>query len=918
MALNRGRVIPRHSLTAAKSATVAIKVLTNRGRVRFWHGAKFMHARLFNHAKSLQGLFGATPLTSAVSSVVGFCIRRPWLVVGLAIALAAGTGLYAVRHFAIKTDINELISKDVPWAGRALAYMRAFPRFGIIVVIDAPTAEGAQQAQGELARALAAHAERFRTISQPGGGPFFQKNGLLFLPTDELTRFTSGARRADALIGTVAEDPSLRGILSAMSMVLIGVNRGLVGFDDLARPLTAAADTLEAAAAGRPASFSWQALASERPPLPGDRRRFLLVEPVLDFSALQPGHAATALISSLASDLKLADRQVRVRLTGQVPIDDDEFGTVRASAVLNITLSILGVLAILWMALRSFRIIAAVGLSLAVGLAVSTAAGLFLTGALNVISVAFFVLFIGLGVDFGLQFSVRYRAERHGHPSLHAALASAAAKAGLPLALAAMATAVGFCSFLPTDYRGLAELGEIAGAGMLIAFAASITVLPALLTLLKPPGEPHPVGFAALAPADRFLERHRTTVVITTILAVVLASPLLGRLRFDFDPMHLRDAADESVATYYKLRRDPATGANAIDIVAPDLDAANAMAHRLSRLPQVAQVRTLDSFIPEDQDAKLRLIGEAAAALRDSLHPAETSPAPADHDTVNALISAADSLTAAARDRHGPGPEAALRLAGLLAKLARAGAADRERVERAFAEPLRFMLGMLRSSFAPEGVSRATIPADIARDWVALDGRARIEVLPAGDPDNSETVHDFVTAVLAAEPDATGPAVELYEAGNTVVRAFAEAGLFALAAIAVLLMVALRRVGDVLMTLVPLMVAGIVTLELCAAFDLPLNFANIMALPLLLGVGVAFKIYYILAWRTGRTSLLQSSLTRAVVFSGMTTATAFGSLWLASDPGTSSMGRLMTLSLVCTMAAAVLFQPALMGPPRKG
>src|SRR5262249_37551693 len=150
----------------------------------------------------------------------------------------------------------------------------------------------------------------------------------------------------------------------------IGVQRGLVGFDDMARPLTAAAETLEAAAAGRPASFSWQALASERSPLPGDRQRFLLVEPVLDFSALQPGRAATALISSLASDLHFGDRQIRVRQTGQVPIDDDEFGTVRASAVLNITMSILGVLAILWMALRSFRIIAAVSLSLVVGLAV--------------------------------------------------------------------------------------------------------------------------------------------------------------------------------------------------------------------------------------------------------------------------------------------------------------------------------------------------------------------------------------------------------------------------------------------------------------------------------------------------------------------------------------------------------------------
>ncbi len=191
------------------------------------------------------------------------------------------------------------------------------------------------------------------------------------------------------------------------------------------------------------------------------------------------------------------------------------------------------------------------------------------------------------------------------------------------------------------------------------------------------------------------------------------------------------------------------------------------------------------------------------------------------------------------------------------------------------------------------------------------------EVLPKGDPDDIATLRDFVTAVLAAAPDATGPAVLLYEAGMTVVHAFLESGIFALTAIGLLLYVALRRVGDVLLTLLPLIVAGAVTLELCVVLDLPLNFANIIALPLLLGVGVAFKIYYIVAWRAGKTALLQSSLTRAVVFSAMTTATAFGSLWLSSHPGTSSMGKLMALSLACTMAAAVLFQPALMGPPRK-
>jgi hypothetical protein len=251
-----------------------------------------------------------------------------------------------------------------------------------------------------------------------------------------------------------------------------------------------------------------------------------------------------------------------------------------------------------------------------------------------------------------------------------------------------------------------------------------------------------------------------------------------------------------------------------------------------------------------------------------------------------------------------------------LQQLANSNLAVRKAVEAAVVEPLRVSLDQLRQELEPQHVTADTIPADLKRDWVTPDGRARIEVLPKGDPDDTKVLREFVSAVLAIEPDATGPAVLLFEAGNTVVRAFIEAGIFALAAIALLLWITLRRIADVLLTLVPLLVAVVVTLELCVALGLPLNFADIIALPLLLGVGVAFKIYYIMAWRSGKTALVQSTLTRAVIFSAMTQATAFGSLWLSSDPGTSSMGKLMALALLCTMAAAVLFQPALMGRPR--
>src|SRR5262249_38807733 len=292
-------------------------------------------------------------------------------------------------------------------------------------------------------------------------------------------------------------------------------------------------------------------------------------------------------------------------------------------------------------------------------------------------------------------------------------------------------------------------------------------------------------------------------------------------------------------------------------------------------------------------------------------------PSPTDGENIEALTSTADFLTKVAGGEQGAGGNAARRLAAALSRLAKADPSAPAKGETAIGQPLRTSLHQLRQAPKPGRVSADTIPAELARDWVAPDGRARVQALPKGDPDDTEVLRDFVTAVLAIEPNATGEPVALFESGNTVVRAFIEAGFFALSAIAVLLWITLRRLVDVVLTLVPLLVAGVVTLELCVVLGLPLNFANIIALPLLLGVGVAFKIYYITAWRAGQTGLLQSSLTRAVFYSALTTATAFGSLWLSGHPGTSSMGKLLALSLLTTLAAAVLFQPVLMGKPRE-
>jgi hopanoid biosynthesis associated RND transporter like protein HpnN len=678
------------------------------------------------------------------------------------------------------------------------------------------------------------------------------------------------------------------------------------------------ADTFDEVIAGRPASFSWRAMLNGRPPDASERRRFIEIRPVLDFTALMPGQKSTDAIRKAAKDLDIAGNYgAKLRLTGPVPIADEEYATVQEGAFINTTATIVVVLTILWLALRSGRLILSVFISLLIGLSITAALGLAMVGALNLISVAFAVLFIGLGVDFGIQFSVRYRAERHEVDNLHESLLNTASYVGAPLTLAAAATAAGFLSFLPTDYKGLSELGLLAGLGMIIAFVTSVTVIPALLTILQPPGEPAEMGYKAMAPVDRFMERRRIPVIVGTGLVVAAGLPLLYWLQFDFNPLNLRSPQVESVGTFLELRNDPALGANSIYVLTPNREAAHADMERLSKLPQVSQVKTIESFIPDDQQPKLAAIRQLGTVLTPVLRPDPNKKPPTDTDNVAALKGAVDGLRQSAGTQTGRGATAAKRLADDLAKLAEGDEALRQRAHNAMIPPLHVALDELRGYLQAQPVTLETLPPEIARDWVTKDGRYKVEVLPKGDPNDNETLREFARAVQEVEPNAIGGPISILESGRTVIRAFFEAGFWALASITILLWIVLRRFGDVLLTLIPLLMAGIVTMELMVIFGMKLNFANIIALPLLLGLGVAFKIYYIMAWRAGQTDLLQSSLTRAVFFSALTTATAFGSLWLSSHPGTSSMGKLMALALVTTMAAAVLFQPVLMGPPRE-
>jgi uncharacterized protein len=857
-------------------------------------------------------------LNAFIRRTADFCIRHRWLVIGFGVILGALSATYAERHFGINSDISKLISANLPWRQRELAFQQAFPTHieSILAVVRAPTPELASAAQKRLLDELQPETNLFRSTYAPDGGAFFDRNFLLYLSTEELGHTSQGLTTAAPLIRTLASDPNIRGLSDSLKLTVRGVETGRVSLDDLARTLNMAADTIDDAIVGREPSFSWRVLMSDKPATPSELRRLINVWPVLDYRALQPGEKPAAAIRDAVRRLALSkDDNADVRLTGPVPIADEEFATLQDGALLNGALTAAIVLLILWLALQSVRIVAAVVVSLLIGFAVTAAAGLLMVGSLNPISIAFAVLCIGLGADFAIQFSVRYRAARHEIDDVDAAVLHAAERVGVPLTLAAAAAAAGFLSFIPTSYQGLAELGLLSGCGMVIAYVLSMTLLPALLRAVNPPREPRPLGYAALAPADRVLQRHRFAVVAITSFVALAALPALFHLRFDFDPLKLRDPHTESVATYLELSKDPFTPANTAQVLVSSATEAAVVAKRLADVPEVSQTRSLDSFIPKQQDTKLPLIADASRSLNMALNP-QTKAQPTGAEQVAALRDAAKSLHDVAITASGPGAAAASRLERDLAQLADGDDARRAKAERAFIVPLKQDFEDLRLALNAQPITRETLPRDLLRDWVTQDGRERVEAVPKGDPNDGETLRRFADAVLVAEPNATGQAINTVEWGRTILKAFIQAGGWALLSITLLLWIVLRRFSDVMLTLIPLLVAAAVTLEICALSRFALNYANIIALPVLLGVGVAFKIYYVMEWRRGENNFLESSLTRAVFFSALMTAAAFGSLWLSRHPGMSSMGKLLALSLVCTLAAAALYQPALMGPPR--
>lgn len=859
------------------------------------------------------------PRSSIFGRWVAFCARHALAVALLGMLLGLAAAFYAATHFAISTNTDDLISKALPWRQQEAAFDKAFPQNSaqIVIVVDGQTAELAEQATNALTERLQANPKLFPSVRLADSGPFWSRNGLLYAPAADVKSNMDKLIAAQPFLGPVAADPSLRGVATTLTTTLQGVTTGQAKLSDLKGPIHSLADTVEAVQAGKPAFFSWRAMISGGKSDPRELRHLILVDPQLDFGALQAGGDASDAIRDAAKALKLdAAHGVSVRLTGDTPLQDDEFATLAEHVWLIAVASLGFIILMLWLAVRSWRLIAAILVTTLVGLVTAAAWGLVVYDRYNVISVAFIPLFVGLGIDFGIQFSVRFRAERALGESEPEALTASGRGIGRQLTLAAVAISSGFLAFAPTDYHGLSQLGVVAGAGMFVALALNLTLLPALIALFHPKPPPETHSHPVLDRLDGFILGRRRLVVGIAAGAALVSAALLPLLHFDFNPLHLRSAKVESVSALLDLLKDPDLSPNTLEAVEPNAQAAQALAAKLKTLPEVSETRTLADLVPTDQDQKLATIHDAATLLDLTLNPLVTSPPPSDAEVIGALQGAAASLRDAVKAAPGdPAAADALRLAKAFDALAAGPPTARAAAAQAIVPPLSTVLADISASFQAQPVTLETLPTDLVRLWRTPDGRERVSIVPKGDANNNAVLRRFINAVTKLAPDATGPLFSISRSGDTVLHAFILAGVLSFIAITVLLFIVLRRARDVAITMAPIILTGLLTLGSCVLIGQSLNFANIIALPLLFGIGVAFHIYFVMSWRSGGSHLLTSSLARAVFFSALATATGFGSLWMSAHPGTASMGKLLMISLIWTLVSALIFQPALMGEP---
>ena len=849
---------------------------------------------------------------------VGMAARWPWAVLGVALVLTVLAGL-AATQLTINTSTREILSAELPFRKADEAYRKAFPQEDLaVVVIDAETPSAALAAASDLAGRLKERTDLIEWVELAATSPYFERYGLMFLQPDQIREIGEKIRPARRLMSDLAKDPSLRGMASLLGLAAQGVAESAAPAS-LAHLLSELAATVRDAAEGKPAEMKWSELFSAG--VARGTRQIIQLKPVLNNRSINRAGPAIDALRAAIDETRAVYPDASYRITGEPVLRQQELNDAFSSAIKASGLSLVLVAMILTIGIRSGRVIAALLISLLVGAVWTAGLASISVGRLNLISVAFMVLFFGLGIDFGTHLSLRHlEAARKGMP-FAGALRTAVVGEGPSISLSALCAALAFLSFVPTPYVGLAEFGIISAFGMLVALVITFTVLPALLSVMhaKPSARAmQHIGIAWL------VNRHYRLILVLAGIATVAAAFMAPRAEIDTNPLNLQNQNTEAVRTYRALATDPETSPYALNVLAPSMQAAEDLARRLAELPDVADVRWIGNFVPRDQEAKLAALAAVRERLGESFFapgPAEPPPTDAELQEAFAKIKeSADAIAATSPDNPiDPSiPPAGRELADALAKFAQARGTGAEALgqlgEALTREMPPIVAGLREKLSVTNTVSIDDIPAELRKDWISADGQYRLRVPPKENLETAAEMKQFSEEVQSIAPEAAGAPASITGAGRAILLSFAEAIAYTVIAIVVVVSLVRRRFSDVLLVLLPLAVASLWIVAGSAALNLPFNFANVIVIPLLIGLGVASSIHMVGRAREahGESELLDTSTPLAVLITQLNTVAAFATLSLAKHEGLFSMGVLLGLAIFFVLIVSLIVLPSFM------
>ncbi len=851
-----------------------------------------------------------------------FTSHHPFLVLFLSALATVSVLVYIANHFRIDTELADMISERLPYRKLEKDFQAAFPQFKetIVVVVDAETPEAALLQTEKLAKRLKKESGLFRDVYAPGSGEFFERTGLLYLNEKDLEALSENLASAQPLLGLIARDFTLRGLFSVIEKIV--TQEGDLDQKLRLRPffdhLTQA---VESSTLGHPKPFSWFELVLGKDMAQEARRQFIIIDPAPGGTGLG-GEAAIQAISRIRDELGFNEANgIRVRMTGDVVLNYENLLIVNKAMGLTTLASFILVALVLVVGLGSGRLVLASLMTLFFGLIWTLGFALFAVGRLNLISVAFGVLFIGLSIDYGIQYCIRYRELITSGLGHREAVIETAMGLGVGLRVCAVAAAIGFYSFLPTPYTGVSELGLIAGTGMLINLFATLFLLPAFLSLF-PLKKTHLKEFTLDRPLYKIPYQYAKPIVVGAIAVALGTLPFLPKLYFDYNPLNLYNPESEALSAIHELFRSERTVPWTISILEKNSQEAERLAESLRGLKEVREAITLASFVPEDQSRKLAILSDIALIMSPGLETlrAEKLTYKKYRTSLEALESSLKKVLSAS-PKGGDDYTASLNrlqrsLEGFKRMLPNSekGKEAFDKLEQALLANLPHLLHQLQTSLQARAVKESDLPGELRSRYVAADGRYRIEVFPRENILKAEPLRRFVKSVTAIAPHSTDTPVTIREAGNAVVRSFLLATLYALLAISLYLLIEIRRLRDALLALLPLGLSLLMMAAASVLLDLPFNFANVIVVPLLLGSGVE-DVYLIHRFRKDPPlsgNMLETSTARALFLSTLTTIVSFSALSFAPHRGMASMGKLLTVGIGSLMITTLVFLPALL------